>query len=318
MGEHEAQLRPAAVDEFLSWLAIERGRTANTVAAYGRDLTTYAEFIGGRDQSVETATEDDVAAFIDHLQNLGRAPSTVARATVSVRSLHRYMAQEGVVGVDPSAGLDVPKVPRGLPRALSEDQVMALLGSPVGGEPLALRDRAILETLYGTGLRASELVGLSLPDLDVEGGLMRAFGKGRQGANCSARTSCCRFVAALAVWGWPWSGDRSCRRGEQRCTVPRCSRCRLPQRSGWSSDPSGAWLVINKHGQRAGIISEDLSPHVLRHSCATHMLDHGADIRAVQEMLGHVSISSTQRYTAVSQARLREVYEAAHPRAKGA
>lgn len=312
MGEHEAQLSPGPVDEFLSWLAIERGRTANTVSAYRRDLLTYALFIEGRDAAIETATEDDVAAFIDHLQQLGRAPSTVARATVSVRSLHRFMAQEGVVASDPSAGLDVPRVPRGLPRALQEEHVMALLASPVGGEPLALRDRAILETLYGTGLRVSELVGLSLPDVDVEGGLMRAFGKGRR-----ERVVPLGRHAAAALRHWLSGAGRGSIVDDRALPRDAADAVFLNARAGRLTR-QGAWLVIKKHGDRVGIPREALTPHVLRHSCATHMLDHGADIRAVQEMLGHVSISSTQRYTAVSQTRLREVYDAAHPRAQGA
>jgi integrase/recombinase XerD len=312
VGEHEAQPSSAAVDEFLSWLAIERGRTANTVAAYRRDLLTYSSFIDERHATIETATEDDVVAFIDRLRQLSRAPSTVARATVAVRSLHRFMAQEGVVDVDPSAGLDVPRVPRGLPRALSEQHVMALLASPVGGEPLALRDRAMLETLYGTGLRISELVGLSLFDVDVDGGLVRAFGKGRR-----ERVVPLGRHAVAALRDWLSGAGRGAIVEGRVSSRDAADAVFLNARAGRLTR-QGAWLVVKKHGDRVGIPGEELTPHVLRHSCATHMLDHGADIRSVQEMLGHVSISSTQRYTAVSQTRLREVYDAAHPRARGA
>ncbi len=305
---------PAEVDEFLSWLAIERGRTINTIRAYRRDLATYVEFLSvrhGETIRFETITENDIAGFVDHLRNQDRAPATVARATVSVRSLHRYLAQEGRVDADPSADLDVPRVPRGLPRALTEAQVESLLASPVGGEPLALRDRAMLETLYGTGLRVSELVGLSLSDVDVGGGLLRAFGKGRR-----ERIVPLGRHAIAALGNWMSGAGRPVLLGDH--PARDASEAVFLNARGARLSRQGAWLVVRRHGDRVGLDTEVLTPHVLRHSCATHMLDHGADIRAVQEMLGHVSISSTQRYTAVSQERLRSVYEAAHPRARGA
>jgi integrase/recombinase XerD len=189
---------------------------------------------------------------------------------------------------------------------------MALLASPVGGEPLVLRDRAMLETLYGTGLRVSELVGLSLPDVDVEGGLMRAFGKGRRERIVPLGR---HAVSSLRHW---LSGAGRGAVVEGNVTSRDAADAVFVNARAGRLTRQGAWLVIKKHGERVGIAPDDLTPHVLRHSCATHMLDHGADIRAVQEMLGHVSISSTQRYTAVSQARLREVYNSAHPRARGA
>jgi len=303
---------PAEASEFLSWLAIERGRGANTIRAYRRDITTYVNWFArdGRAHSVLSATEEDVAEFIVHLNDLGRAPATVARATVAVRSLYRFMAQEGRASADPTTGLDVPRVPRGLPKALTEIDVMALLDSPVGSDPLVRRDRAMLETLYGTGLRISELVGLSLGDLDLAARLLRAFGKGRRERIVPIGTH-----AAEALGDWLSGAGRQAvlvsvnpTRDDEEAVFLNARGRRLTRQ--------GAWLVVRKHGDRVGLSQTELTPHVLRHSCATHMLDHGADIRAVQEMLGHVSISSTQRYTSVSQNRLREVYERAHPRAR--
>jgi len=303
---------PAEALEFLSWLAVERGRGANTIRAYRRDLTTYVNWValGQPGSSVLSVTEDDVAEFIRYLGDLGRAPATVARATVAVRSLHRFMVQEGRTDADPTAAIDVPRVPRGLPKALTEAKVSALLNSPVGHEPLIRRDRAILETLYGTGLRISELVGLSLSDLDLSARLLRAFGKGRR-----ERVVPVGSHAADALGDWLSGAGREAVLDGRNPARDDAEAVFLNGR-GRRLTRQGAWLIVRKHGDRVGLSRESLTPHVLRHSCATHMLDHGADIRAVQEMLGHVSISSTQRYTSVSQKRLREVYERAHPRAR--
>jgi len=210
---------------------------------------------------------------------------------------------------DPTAAVDVPRVPRGLPRALTEDQITALLASPVGDTPLVRRDRAMLEVLYGMGLRISELVGLSLGDLDLDDRLLRVFGKGSK-----ERIVPVGRHAASALTDWLSGAGRGAleptrwasRNDEEAIFLNARSR-RLSRQGGW--------LVVRKHGDRVGLGAE-LTPHVLRHSCATHMLDHGADIRSVQELLGHASISSTQRYTAVSQERLTSVYRDAHPRAK--
>ena len=305
---------PVEVDEFLSWLAVERGRGTNTIRAYRRDLVTYAQWLFAErgTNSLAMLEQDDVAGFIAHLRAIGRAPSTVARSTVAVRSLHRFLTQETGAAVDPTAGLDVPRVPRGLPRALSEEQVMALLASPVGSEPLVRRDRAIMETLYGTGLRISELVGLSLRDVDIPGGLIRAFGKGRR-----ERIVPIGRHAAASLDAWLSGAGRAAVQPIAPSNRDAAEAVFLNSRGGRLTR-QGAWLIIRKHGDRVGLGQAELTPHVLRHSCATHMLNRGADIRAVQELLGHVAISSTQRYTAVSQQRLREVYDMAHPRARGA
>lgn len=301
---------PLDAEEFLTWLATERGRAASTLRAYRRDLTTYVEWLDEHGASVATATEADVVAHVRHLRELGRAPSTVARATVSVRSLHRFLAGEGLADADPTAAVDVPSVPRGVPRALAEDQIAALLESPNPAEPTGRRDRAMLETLYGMGLRISELVGLSLADLDLDDRLLRVFGKGSK-----ERIVPVGRHAADALAGWLSGAGRGAMVPEQWASRTAEEALFLNARGGRLSR-QGAWLVVRTHGDRVGLGAE-LTPHVLRHSCATHMLDHGADIRSVQELLGHASISSTQRYTSVSQERLTAVYRDAHPRASG-
>jgi integrase/recombinase XerD len=299
---------PLEVEELLSWLAAERGRAAATLRAYRRDLGAYTAWLGGR--PLPEVTPEVVEAYVAHLRASGRAPASVARALVAVRSLHRFLVEEGGAPADPAGLVEVPPVPRGLPRALSEDEVSALLGAVVGHDPVARRDRAILEVLYGTGLRISELVGLSLSDLDLDGGVLRALGKGSK-----ERLVPVLGLTAEAVREWLAPSGRDALRPERWARRGDADAVFLNARGGRLSR-QGAWGIVRRHGERVGL-ADRLSPHVLRHSCATHLLDHGADIRVVQELLGHASISTTQVYTLVSTARIRAAYEAAHPRATG-
>ena len=300
---------PLDVEEWLSWLVTERGRAPSTLAAYRRDVRAWWAWLRSRGHDdLAGVTEADIAAWVGVLRERGRAPATVARAVVAVRSLHRFLAEEGRVPVDAGAGLEAPRVPAGLPKALTEAEVEALLAAVVGDDPIARRDRAMLEVLYGTGLRISELVGLRLADVDLESALLRAFGKGSKERVVPLGR---HAVAALYEWLRPGGRpalepDRWARRGDAEAVF-------LNRRGGRLSR-QGAWLVVTRHGEAAGLAGK-LTPHALRHSCATHMLDHGADIRAVQELLGHASISTTQVYTRVSAERLWEAYRAAHPRA---
>jgi integrase/recombinase XerD len=301
---------PLEMEEYLTWLRVERGRSPNTLAAYTRDLRGYWQWLKRQQRPLAEVTDADLAAFVAHQRAAGRAPSTVKRAVVAVRSLHRFLAAEGTVDADPSADLAVPRVPLSLPKALTEDEVTALIETVTGDEAPARRDRAILEVLYGTGVRISELVGLSLGDVDLDAGLLRAFGKGSKERIVPLGTMATR---ALVAWLEPGGRDtmaptRWARRGDAEALFLNARGGRLSRQ--------GAWGIVRRYGDQAGLGSR-LTPHVLRHSCATHMLDHGADIRAVQELLGHASISTTQVYTKVSNERLWAVYRAAHPRARG-
>lgn len=309
---YQAATYPHATEEFLSWLAVEKGRSSNTLLAYRRDLSAYGRFLtDGRIEAAEV-TEGVVESYLGFLRTAGRAPSSVARALAAVRGYHRFMAVEAGAGStteDPAAAVDGPRVPSGLPKALSEDDVNSLLAAVTGDDPRARRNRAMLEVLYGCGLRASELVGLSLVDLDLDSGLLRAFGKGSK-----ERVVPVGRLARQALTAWLGPGGRPelaparwARRGDAEAVFLNIRGGRLSRQ--------GAWAVVRQYSQRAGLVGS-LSPHVLRHSCATHMLDHGADIRVVQELLGHSSISTTQVYTRVSNERLKRVYESAHPRAR--
>lgn len=300
---------PDEVEDLLTWLRVERGRSTNTLSAYRTDLRAYAAWLGERGSSIPEVDEAMITAYQAHLFELGRAPSSVKRAMVSVRGLHRFLADEQEGVADPTSAVDLPSVPRGLPRALSEAEVLQLLDSVTGDEPLDRRDRVILEVLYGTGLRISELVGLSLADVDLDAGLIRAFGKGSRERIVPIGAPATRTLVA-----WLSDGgreqlvpDRWARREDMEALLLSVRGRRLSRQ--------GAWLAVRGAGDRCGLGSR-LSPHVLRHSCATHMLDHGADIRTVQELLGHASISTTQVYTMVSTERLRSVYRRSHPRAR--
>ena len=299
---------PLEVEDFLSHLVVEKGRSSNTLAAYRRDLRKYSDFLGPT--TVLEARYDDVESFAQALANAGLARTTTNRTMSAVRGLYRYLFAEGLTNLDPTADVESTKLPRGLPKALTEDEVTAVLEAPQGTEPAANRDRAILELLYGTGMRISECVSLSLDDIDHAAALVRVTGKGdKQRLVPLGRIA----ASALEIWLGPtgrtnfapdvWAG-----RDQQMAVF-------LNQRGGRLSR-QGMWGVVRKHGLAAGV-ADRLSPHVLRHSCATHMLDNGADIRTVQELLGHASISTTQLYTKVSTDLLVRSYKAAHPRASG-
>lgn len=299
---------PREADDLLLWLAAERGRSRNTLQAYRRDLRVYAAWLADRNLSLREVAEADVIAYTEALRARSLAPASVARLLVPVRAVHRFLAAEGQIDVDPAAHVERPRVPRGLPKALSEDEVERLLASPVGDDPVARRDRALLEVLYGTGVRVSEVCGLSLGDVDLDAGLMRVFGKGSR-----ERIVPIGGHATRALVAWLGDGGRLAMAPDPWKRRDDADAVFLGQRGGRLTR-QGAWDVVRRHGERVGLGGR-LTPHVLRHSCATHMLDHGADIRIVQELLGHASINTTQVYTLVSTERLWEVYRSAHPRA---
>lgn len=310
-GARGAQIRqrPAAVAEFVLWLTVERGRSPATIEAYRRDLDAFVAWLDERATVLGAATEDDIVDYLRHRQDAGVASATVARALVSIRSLYRFAVAEGLLEHDPTASVEVPRVAKGLPKALSEEEVGALLDAVEGDGPLARRDRALLELLYGTGARISEVVGLSLRDLDLDDALCRLFGKGSKERVVPLGR---HALAALGAWvAAEGRGALEPRRWQSRDDAEALF---LNHRGGRLSR-QGAWGVVKKHGGAVGLGAR-LSPHTLRHCCATHMLDHGADIRTVQELLGHASISTTQVYTLVSRASLIAAYRDAHPRAR--
>lgn len=299
-----------------TWLMVERGLAKNSLAAYRRDLERYEAYL--RRQGLNDARAVDeatVSQYVDHLKRArdaeGRprfAPSSIARALVAVRSFHRFCVDEGFLEADPSEEVGAPRVPQGLPKALTEAEVDALLEAVEGDGPRALRDRAILETLYATGVRISELVGLDRADLDLDDGLVRVLGKGSKERVVPVGRSARGAITEYLTEGRPALERPATRRAAGDPLLLNIRGGRLSRQS--------CWKLVTAAGDRVGIAAGKLSPHVLRHSCATHMLEHGADIRVVQELLGHASLSTTQVYTKVSPERLRAVYDLAHPRAR--
>ncbi|MEX1006721.1 MAG: site-specific tyrosine recombinase XerD [Acidimicrobiia bacterium] len=304
--------------EYDTWLRVERGLAPNSLAAYRRDLRRYAGYLRRRGQTDPGAvSEAMVAAYVEDLRNAcdddghpRYAPSSIARAVAAVRSFHRFCVEEGLVLSDPSEEIGGPRVPQGIPKALSEPEVEALLAAVPGGDPRARRDRAILETLYAGGLRISELVGLDVGDLDLRDGIVRVLGKGSK-----ERVVPLGRTARAALDDYLRHGRPELERRISTSRTKRAGDAVFLNARGGQLTRQGAWLIVRAAGDRAGL-GDRLFPHVLRHSCATHMLDHGADIRVVQELLGHASLSTTQVYTRVSPERLRAVYDLAHPRAK--
>lgn len=299
---------PFDVEEFLTHLAIEKGRSANTLSAYRLDLRRYVEFLG--DERITAVSADTVSQFRALLIERGLARSSVNRTMTAVRGLHRFLFAEGVAPRDPTADIEPAKLPKGLPKALSESEITGLIDAVEADTALGVRDQAILELLYGTGMRISECVTLSLDDIDLDAALIRVTGKGNK-----QRLVPLGRLAEQALRLWLSPGGRA-------ELAPETWKHRSDQMSvflnhrGGRLSRQGIWGVVRKHGLASGI-ADRLTPHVLRHSCATHMLDHGADIRTVQELLGHASISTTQLYTKVSTDLLVRAYTSAHPRAAG-
>ncbi|MFC8047954.1 site-specific tyrosine recombinase XerD [Nocardia sp. NPDC057353] len=301
------------IEGYLNHLAVERGAARNTVGAYRRDLTRYREFLEGRGiTALERASEADVAEFATALRagGAGRpalAAGSVARALIAVRGLHRFAAAEGVADTDVARTVKPPSQGRRLPKALPYDQVLALLEA-AGGEaeaPRALRDRALLELLYSTGARISEVVGLDVDDLDTDGRSVVLHGKGGKQRMVPIGRPALAAVDAYLVRGRP----ALCPKGRVAGNPALFRNAR-----GGRLSRQSAWQVLQRAAERAGIEAA-VSPHTLRHSFATHLLDGGADVRVVQELLGHASVTTTQIYTLVTVTTLREVWATAHPRA---
>lgn len=296
------------VEGFLRWLTVERGRALNTVNSYRRDLVRYQHFLSARNVTIEGATQDDVEAFVRELQKTGEASASTARRLAAVRMLHSYLVEEGVRPTSPASGIEGVRVPVGVPKPLSTDEVEAFLQAVSGDDSIARRDRALLEFLYATGARISEACDLNLDDLDMSARVVRLFGKGSK-----ERVVPFGRVAEEHLRAYLGTGGRRELEPEQWARQSDRDAVFLTNR-GRRLNRQKAWNIVRDAGRSAGI-SRELSPHVLRHSCATHMLEHGADLRIVQEMLGHATISTTQIYTKVSQERLWAVYRSAHPRA---
>lgn len=288
---------------FLNYVRVEKGLAENTVAAYGRDLGKLAAFARAHSLDTRSIRRDAVVDFLGSLYKQGLDSRSVARHLVTLRNFFRFALSEGWIKVDPTLNLESPKIWKSLPGCLTMAEVDRLLAQPDAATPLGMRNKALLELLYSTGLRVSELLGLRMGDIDMQSGCLRCIGKGNKERLVPVGKQAISAVAA-------YQRDARQRLIGRRAPAPYLF---LNARGGKLSRV-GFWKVLKQYGKRAGL-HRKLSPHKLRHSFATHLLERGADLRSVQLMLGHADISTTQIYTHVIQERLKQVYKAHHPRA---
>jgi len=293
----------ATISSFLAHVKVEKGLSSNTVSAYRRDMAKFDEFAKKRKLSLERVTRDDLVDFLAGLYRLNLESRTVARHLVTLRNFFRFAQTQELIAADPSINLESPKIRRSLPGYLRLEEVERLLEQPDSGTALGLRDRAMLEVLYSTGLRVSELISLRITDLDSKVGCVRCIGKGDKERIVPVGRKALSMVGKYLREARP-----------QLLGKLRGSPTLFVNRRGVSLSRVGVWKILSGYGRRAGL-RVALTPHMLRHSFATHLLERGADLRSVQMMLGHADISTTQIYTHVVEERLKQIYKAHHPRA---
>lgn len=296
VGQADPSLR-----EFLAYASVEKGLSANSIAAYRRDLTRLSEFLSTRDMQVSGADNADLRGFLDGLFEAGLSARSVARYLSSIRNLYRYLVDQGQIVEDPSANLDSPGHWKTLPKFLTLDEVDQLLAAPVPDTPLGSRDLAMLQLLYATGLRVSELVAVRLSDLDSKMGIVRTVGKGDKTRLVPVGRTALDAIESYVE--------------QFRAAILKeaSSEFLFVTSLGSSMSRQAFWKLLRKYGLVAGI-DKRITPHVLRHSFATHLLERGADLRSLQLMLGHADISTTQIYTHVLRSRMRKIYDSYHPR----
>lgn len=292
-----------AIEAFLHFLQVEKGFSSHTVSSYRCDLRQFKDYLKSiKVNSWEELSRDNLLSYIYFLQKKKRAPATVARQVATIKSFCRFLQEEGMMSNNPAATLDTPRVGRRLPRVLSLGEVDDLLNCPPLGGEIGLRDRAMLELLYATGLRVSELLSLNVGDVNLEEGYLRCLGKRSRERMVPISRLACEFVSEYL------------QKVRGRLTRGREEQALFVNHRGRRMTRQGFWKIIKRYAREAGI-DKPIAPHILRHSFATHLLENGADLRSVQEMLGHASIATTQIYTHLTRSRIKEVYKHTHPRA---
>jgi len=297
----DANAPEAIIDKFLDTIWMERGLSVNTLGAYRADLMALQRWLAKRDISLIFATRADLLAFIAWRAKEGAKPRSTARQLSSFRRFYRFLLREGVIGEDPTLKIEMPKIGRSLPRSLTEAEVEALLAAPDTQDPLGHRDRAMLEVLYATGLRVSELINLKQSEINLNQGVLRVSGKGERERliplGDEAQSWLRDFIAGPRV----------------EILLERQTDYLFPTRRGDRMTRQAFWHIIKRYTKKAEIGGK-LSPHTLRHAFATHLLNNGADLRVVQMLLGHSDLSTTQIYTHVARARMKELHAQHHPR----
>ena len=292
---------PGPIDRFLDAVWMERGLSPNTLAAYRADLTALERWLELRELSLMAAQRGDLLAFMASRVQGGARPRSTARQLSSFRRFYRYMVRDGQLREDPTAQIAMPKVGRSLPRSLTEEEVEALLAAPAVSDPLGHRDRTMLEVLYATGLRVSELVNLMLGQVNLNQGVIRVVGKGDRERLIPLGEEAVQWVQQFL------QGPRV------EILLERQTDYLFPTRRGDRMTRQAFWHIIKRYARKASV-AKALSPHTLRHAFATHLLNHGADLRVVQMLLGHSDLSTTQIYTHVARERLKDLHSEHHPR----
>ncbi|HHX74439.1 MAG TPA: site-specific tyrosine recombinase XerD [Firmicutes bacterium] len=289
--------------DFIAYLSVEKGLATNTLEAYRRDITSFAHFLKQNGVAgFEEAQRRHIVAYLQSLQKCGRAASTLSRNLASIRSFFNYLFAEKRIGENPAADMESPKLEKRLPRVLSTQEVDLLLEQPDCRKIGGMRDKAMLEMIYATGIRVSELMSLDVPDVNLDAGFVRCLGKGSKERLIPLGSVAVRHIDQYLLYSRP------------KLVRDENERALFVNQHGKRLTRQGFWKILKKYAHLAGI-TKDITPHTIRHSFATHLLENGADLRSVQEMLGHADISTTQIYTQVTRRKLRDVYEKAHPRA---
>ena len=308
MSKHAAAVAPTstdsidpAVSRFLDAVWMERGLSSNTLAAYRADLTALSRWLSERGTPMVRTTRQDLQDFIAWRVEAGARPRSTARQLSSFRRFFRHLLREGALKDDPTAQIAMPKIGRSLPKSLTEEEVEALLGAPAVGDPLGNRDRTMLEVLYATGLRVSELVNLRYSQVNLNQGVIRILGKGNR-----------ERLIPLGEEAVRWLNEFT-RTARGEILLERQTDYLFPTRRGDRMTRQAFWHIIKRYARKAGV-DRELSPHTLRHAFATHLLNHGADLRVVQMLLGHSDLSTTQIYTHVARERMKDLHAAHHPR----
>ncbi len=291
------------LDEFLHHLAVERGLAENTLSSYQRDLHQFVSWLTEKEiRAVEQVRRNHIMAYLLGLQKKGRAPATISRQLAALKSFYHFLMQEGAVQQDPTTNLDSPKLAKKLPHVMTPAEVDRLLSMPDAATPSGSRDKAMLELLYAAGLRVSELMALDTTHINLDMGYVQCFGKGSK-----ERIVPMGSVAAGSLNEYLEEGRKKLKKHPSETAL-------FINKRGSRLTRQGFWKILKKYAQIAGITKE-IAPHTLRHSFATHLLENGADLRSVQEMLGHADIATTQIYTHLTKSRIKEVYDKTHPRA---
>jgi len=293
------------IEDYIHFIRVERQLSANTLASYRRDLEGYAQHLQDVQQlkDYNEVRREHILLHLENLRTEGKTARTVARHISSIRSFHQFLLREKVTTTDPTVHLEMPQVEQKLPRVLSIEEIDALIATPDRSKPQGVRDIAMLELLYASGMRISELIELNIEDIHLTMGFVRVFGKGRKERIIPLGKGALNAISKYL--------ERA--RYELQGKYPKTDALFISHR-GKRLTRQGCWKIIKEYAQKARI-NKELTPHVLRHSFATHLIENGADLRAVQEMLGHADIATTQIYTHVSKTRLSEVYKQFHPRA---